>query len=582
MASGSDATDLSKELTRHFKDTPGCDPLFIEQCVGLCGRFSTSPLDLYYKWESLVLQKGIGARYIDRDTHNNLKSLLQMELGKAARSIKTGPSLRKTRGAPPASMLGFGSRMSTKNSGVGLVDTALNSQTQLAMPSLNVRKAGTSKVTFECRDIEGSSQNKRNYKYMYEKISERSGALDEHIDELADIVRQHYSLANLEDPSASTDDAVVVVGRIAIDAEVSSVSGKLNEASLYIESSRMMGSGVRVPLKFTPNFKVRGGPKGQANVGLFPGAIVALKGRNGSGDWFSVIEVMSLPPLLPPPSVLRSGGLKQEPRETSFSMTIACGPFTQDSDLLYKPWSTCVVLLIGPFVDSTNEKIKTGDTDQTPSELFHTQFTENVYDFLKASPNSLVLILPSVKDMVSHHNVYPQSPLNISGLSGDPRIKLLPNPCRFSLNDVTFAVTSVDVLFHLRKEQLVMRAEEVESLDVNGQPPATDTMACLSRHILQQRSFYPIFPSPLEFSHEVNLDVSHLEHLALGYEEAASAPDVLIVPSRLKHFSKVVDHTVTINPSFISKSVSANLMFGGEGEGLVSSRIKVDVRRFSE
>jgi len=78
-----------------------------------------------------------------------------------------------------------------------------------------------------------------------------------------------------------------------------------------------------------------------------------------------------------------------------------------------------------------------------------------------------------VRDVISDHCVYPQSPLGVSDLSDDPRIKLLPNPCRFSLNDVSFAVTSVDVLFHLRKEQLVMRAEEVESLEVEGQPPAS-------------------------------------------------------------------------------------------------------------
>ena len=113
----------------------------------------------------------------------------------------------------------------------------------------------------------------------------------------------------------------------------------------------------------------------------------------------------------------------------------------------------------------------------------------------------------------------------------------------------------MDVLFHLRKEQLVMRAEEIESLEVNGQPPATDTMASLARLILQQRrfvftpshldrihylpiSFYPLFPTPLDLSHEVNLDVSHLDHLALCHEKGAPAPDVLITPSRLKHFSK--------------------------------------------
>jgi hypothetical protein len=134
--------------------------------------------------------------------------------------------------------------------------------------------------------------------------------LDERIDELADLVRQHYGFADLGDPSASTDvshlcnvygafikpsqEEVIVVGRIIPDAEASSGSGKLNEASLHIESSRMMGSGVRVPLKFIPNFKVRGGPKGQANICLFPGAIVALKGKNGGGGWFSVAEVMTV------------------------------------------------------------------------------------------------------------------------------------------------------------------------------------------------------------------------------------------------------------------------------------------------
>ncbi|KAH9986712.1 DNA polymerase alpha/epsilon subunit B-domain-containing protein [Russula vinacea] len=265
---------------------------------------------------------------------------------------------------------------------------------------------------------------------------------------------------------------------------------------------------------------------------------------------------MTLPPLLPPTQSTLQEGLKQEPQEASFSMTIACGPFTSDSDLMFKPWSSLlkslrsrkpgVVLLIGPFLHP---------------------FTENLHDFLEACPDSLVLLVPCVRDIINHHCVYPQAPLDISGLSSDPwRIKLLPNPCRFSLNEVTFSVTSMDVLFHLRREQLVMRAEEVESLEVDGQQPATDTMASLARHVLQQRSFYPLFPTPLDLSHEVNLDVSHLEHLTLCHGKGASAPDVLIVPSRLKHFSKVVDRTIAINPSF----------------GVISSRMKVDVGKFSE
>jgi DNA polymerase alpha subunit B len=47
-------------------------------------------------------------------------------------------------------------------------------------------------------------------------------------------------------------------------------------------------------------------------------------------------------------------------------------------------------------------------------------------------------------------------------------------------------------------------------------------------------------------------------------------------------FFKVVDHTVAINPSFVSKNVSANLVFQGKGEGSILSRIKAGVERFSE
>ncbi|KAI9509201.1 DNA polymerase alpha subunit B [Russula earlei] len=593
MASGSETTALSEELFKYFGSTPGCDDPFIGECVDLCKTFNFTPENLYYKWESTVLSpSGIGNRYIDRTTPSAIKSAIMPKLNKDAptQGIKTEFGLRKSRG-PQAAMMDLINRRNVNLYHVGLLDTTSTLPSPFATRR-NVGKAGTNKIAFESYDGEDVSRNRRNYKYMYEKISERSEALDERIDELADLVRQHYGFPELGDPSASTDEAVIVVGRITLDAEASSGSGKLNEASVHIESSRMMGSGVRVPLKFMPNLKVRGGPKGQANISLFPGAIVALKGRNGGGGWFSVSEFITLPLLPSTSSTFLGDASKQEPRGTSISMTIACGPFTADSDLSFKPWSSLlkslmsqkpgVVLLIGPFVDSNNEKIKTGDADQTPTELFHTQFTENLHEFLEVSPNSLVLIVPSVRDMTSHHCVYPQSPLDISSLSRDPRIKLLSNPCRFSLNGFTFAVTSMDVLFHLRKEQLVLQVEEVESYDVDGQPTATDTMTSLARHILQQRSFYPLFPTPLDLAHEVNLDVSHLEHLALCHEERASAPDVLIVPSRLKHFSKVVDHTVAVNPSFISKHISANIVFGGSGEGPLSSRIKVDVGKFLE
>jgi DNA polymerase alpha subunit B len=53
----------------------------------------------------------------------------------------------------------------------------------------------------------------------------------------------------------------------------------------------MLSSGARVPLRFDPSLKIRGGAQG-TGVGLFPGAIVALKGKNGGGGWFLVNEVL--------------------------------------------------------------------------------------------------------------------------------------------------------------------------------------------------------------------------------------------------------------------------------------------------
>jgi DNA polymerase alpha subunit B len=87
-------------------------------------------------------------------------------------------------------------------------------------------------------------------------------------------------------------DDVVVVGRIVSDSETqASASVKLNDSSVALEASRMMGSGARIPLQFDSNLKIR---RGRGGIGLFPGAIAALKGRNGGGGWFSVTEMLSV------------------------------------------------------------------------------------------------------------------------------------------------------------------------------------------------------------------------------------------------------------------------------------------------
>ena len=56
----------------------------------------------------------------------------------------------------------------------------------------------------------------------------------------------------------------------------------------------MIDAGTRGLIKLNPNLKVRAARPGTSFVGFFPGAIMAFKGRNATGDWFQVSEVLSV------------------------------------------------------------------------------------------------------------------------------------------------------------------------------------------------------------------------------------------------------------------------------------------------
>lgn len=86
----------------------------------------------------------------------------------------------------------------------------------------------------------------------------------------------------------------MVVGRIVLDAETSGPGIKLNEQSLILEASRAHGDALRVRLQLAPDLKIRGGYKGLGGVGLFPGAVVALKGHNGGGGYFIASEILAV------------------------------------------------------------------------------------------------------------------------------------------------------------------------------------------------------------------------------------------------------------------------------------------------
>lgn len=116
------------------------------------------------------------------------------------------------------------------------------------------------------------------------------------------------------------------------------------------------------------------------------------------------------------------------------------------------------------------------------------------------------------------------------------RVKVFPNPCTFLINEIVVSLSSVDVLFHLRREELFQKAEEADPEPTSQASTAPkDSMAGLVRHVLGQRNFYPIFPPTEAHAADVNLDVTHFPLLKMDGPQ----PDLLILPSKLKHFSKV-------------------------------------------
>ncbi|KAH7926462.1 DNA polymerase alpha, subunit B [Leucogyrophana mollusca] len=581
---------LRQDIAKWFGEVVAADDHLASECISMCQMYNLSVEDLFYKWEALSYSGSArGLSIFTIKSVPDLKAQIQRELHaettkkqQAAARPNATASFARGRFAGAAKFASAGRLDAPLKLGAVPIKPANTRVGPSIKSEFESQIAGPSRVAFQGPDNDPLSRKKRAYRYMYEKVSERSEALDDRIDEFAEIIQKHYNIEELGDPEAATEEPVTVVGRIVRDAEASNSGVKLDETSVVLESSRMMGSGVRVPLRFAPETKIRGGLKGIGGIGLFPGAIAALRGRNGGGGWFVVSEILALPPM-------RSSPALPESDSTSFSMCIACGPFTPDSDLEFMPWRSLVdnlkstkpsvVLLVGPFVDVTHSRIRDGDIEETPAQIFRRQFTENLHDFLVVSPSSTVLVVPSVRDIISDHAVFPQCELQPE-LGSDPRIRLLPNPCRFTLNGLSFAVTSVDVLFHLRKEELFKRGEDVDPLAFQAEP-INDAMASLCRDVLQQRSFYPIFPVPQELAHEVNLDVTHSDGLRLVEGEDDFAPDVLVLPSRLKHFAKIVDGTTAINPSLLSKGTYATLSFTGSGSRATKERIKTEISRLS-
>jgi DNA polymerase alpha subunit B len=386
---------------------------------------------------------------------------------------------------------------------------------------------------------------------MAMRLSDASEVLDDRIDEFVPVIQKYHQLEDsaFGNPASQSTKEIIAVGRIASD----SLEGKLNSSSMVLETSRRMGAALRVPLKVDKL------PSAQ----FFPGQIVALRGINASGEYFSVLEVLKIP-LLPSaastPAAINSTNQRLETitsgMDFPLNILIASGPYTADDNLEFEPLKALctkaaeecadTLILTGPFLDLEHPLLAAGDFELpdvpgldpdtvTLATMFRHWISTPLQRLTMAVPNITIILVPSVRDAVNKHVSWPQEMLVKQELGLPKRARVAPNPVSLSLNESMFQVSSHDVLYELRREEVI-----------TGNPPQTDLLTRLPGYLIQQRHFAPVFPptareylpkSGVEggMATGAMLDVGYMK---LG-EWKNARPDVLITPSFLPPFVKV-------------------------------------------
>jgi len=324
-------------------------------------------------------------------------------------------------------------------------------------------------------------------------------------------------LASITDRSA---DEVTVVGRVCCESE-----GKLNAQSVFLEGSRARSNACRTRLDLSEC----------AEYALFPGQTVGVCGVNSMGH--SLMARRIIPGLLPPPPT------KPAPAAPA-SFLVATGPFTCSDELSYAPLDALLaaatqrgvdaVLLLGPFVDESHEQL--AELHVTFDELFQQvldKLNAFIVEQLDAHDRAPHLVLvPALRD-VHHRPVFPQPPFAGALLddAARPYVHFAPNPASVVVGGFRIGCSSLDSLMLLTQQEIARSAPPKEG---EARP---DRLSRLAAHVLKQRLYMPLCP-PAEVS-GAPLPVDAVANFERG--TVGPRPDVLLLPSDLAPFAKVVE-----------------------------------------
>ncbi|QDS77128.1 hypothetical protein FKW77_001101 [Venturia effusa] len=611
-------SETTLEITERFAPPNGeLKPEILTELHSILRLHKISPEELSYKWESYCMKMGAEETNMDLKTTRDFKKDLLETVERESRAKAAKINDKRNVNATPRAAMGndvFGMldglvpntpRTGGSRSTGSTIKRKSNFETPASKASKNYpasspntgatpsgifterRNAGEIVETFNehlplAKTRDGPLVQSRiklaaridmpkyGYKTMAMKLTEASEYLDDRIEDFQQLIQDHY---NLEDsafgnPARESQSEVVAVGRIASD----SMEGKLNTPSLVLEGSRKSGSGHRVPLRVEK----------LSSYTFFPGKIVALKGTNASGQFFSVTEVLEMPQMnraaTMPDEIdavnerLQAGddGIETRPLTT----LMASGPYTNEDDLDYCPFNALLdaakeahadtLILCGPFVDVEHPKIRDGDIDfpadfkvqpdqATLTDVFRCFISRPLQALVKALPSISIILCPSLRDVMSKHAAWPQDRVAKQGLNlGGKQIIIVPNPMTIAVNENVFGMTSLDVLDQLRLSSVT-----------SGKANQENILARTCTQLIEQRHYFPLMPAA-EPQPAANVDVGDamqfkgigasldVSFLKLG-EFHQIVPDVLILPSVLNPFTKVVNGVVCINPGNLSK-----------------------------
>ena len=262
----------------------------------------------------------------------------------------------------------------------------------------------------------------------------------------------------------------------------------------------------------------------------FPGQVILAKVGNQANQAKFLDESLEpeVPPL-PPPVHLKSG----------LRVLVAAGPYTTLDTLSYEPYHDFieqlikqepdVAILVGPFVDVNHKKLSTNLG--CSFEAYFQQLIDQLVSKLAGTSTRLFIVANHRENHVTGR-AFPTDRYN---LASDEIVTCLNDPAILDVNGIQIGVSSTDI-FRGLAESLV---NVEENLDVNK---------LCARTLLQQRSFYPLFPP----HGDLCLRLPLLNKMMFDVR-----PHIFVSPATVAAFVFEEERSLFVNPGTLVKGMDA-------------------------